>query len=230
MSSSSAWYAKDARFSDVMAGNPFRDFLRVSPELPFERGDHLFRQGTPATHLHVIAVGQVKLSVATASGHERVMAVVGPGDMLGEALMLDERVYRVDAVALTPTRSCIMNRDHLMQLATESPEFVVRFSSILATHLIGCRESLGHAFDPVKLRIARVVLDQAQRFGEPTQGAFVTLRTGLRHEEIASLASATRVTASVAIAELREVGLVEGTRGDYRVDVAGLAAYIDAEA
>jgi CRP/FNR family transcriptional regulator, cyclic AMP receptor protein len=227
---SPAWYAKDARFGDVMAGDPFRDFLRVCPDLPYERGDHLFRQGEPATHLHVIASGQVKLSLATATGHERVIAVVGSGDMIGEAFVLEERVYRVDAIAITQARSCVMSREHLMQLAQESPEFVVRFSSILATNLIRCRESLSHAFDPVKLRIAKVVLDQARRFGEPGDDGRVTLRTGLRHEEIASLASATRVSASMAIAELRDVGLVDGSRGEYRVDVAGLADYIEAEA
>jgi CRP/FNR family transcriptional regulator, cyclic AMP receptor protein len=229
MSASSAWFAKDARFGEVMAGDPFSDFLRVCPDLPYERGDHLFRQGEPATYLHVIATGQVKLSVATATGHERVIAVVGPGDLIGEAFVLDERVYRVDAVALTPTRSCIMGREHLVQLAQESPEFVVRFSAILATNLIRCRESLSHAFDPVKLRIAKVVLDQARRFGVPGDDGSVILKTGLRHEEIASLASATRVSASMTIAELRDLALVDGSRGEYRVDVPGLADYIEAE-
>lgn len=223
----SAWYAKDARFSEVMAGDPFHDFLRICPDIPHERGDYLFQQGAAATHLHVIASGQVKLAVVTATGHERVIAIVGPGDMIGEAFVLEERMYRADAVAITPTRSCVMGREHLMQLALESPEFVVRFSAILATNLIRCHESLSHTFDPVKLRIARVLLDQAQRFGEPTGASIVTLRTGLRHEEIASLASATRVTASMAIAELRDVGLIAGSRGEYRIEVAKLAAFIN---
>jgi CRP/FNR family transcriptional regulator, cyclic AMP receptor protein len=227
MSQVSPWYAKDARFGEVMEGNPFRDFLRICPDIPHQRGDYLFRQGAPATHLHVIASGQVKLSVATATGHERVIAVLGPGDMIGEAFVLEERVYRADAVAIAPTHACIMGREQLLQLAQESPEFVVRFSAILATNLVRCHEALGHAFDPVKVRVARVLLDQAQRFGEADAAGIATLRTGLRHEEIASLASATRVTASMAIAELREVGLVDGSRGEYRIDVGRLAAFIE---
>jgi CRP/FNR family transcriptional regulator, cyclic AMP receptor protein len=87
---------------------------------------------------------------------------------------------------------------------------------------------MSHTFDPVKVRIAKVLLDQAERFGEAEGAAGrVVLRTGMRHDEIASLASATRVSASMAIAELREIGLVTGSRGEYRIDVAGLAAYVE---
>jgi CRP/FNR family transcriptional regulator, cyclic AMP receptor protein len=223
-----AWFAKDTRFKEVMAGDAIQEFMRVCPEKPFARGEFLFHQGEVATHLHVIASGQVKLVVPTATGHERVIAVVGPDDMIGEAFVLDQRVYRVDAVALTPVRSCPMNHEDFTWLSLHSPDFVLRFSTILATSLVRCREVLSHTFDPVKVRIAKVLLDQAERFGQP-DGApgTVALRTGLRHDEIASLASATRVSASMAIAALREVGLVEGSRGQYRIDVPGLSAFVE---
>jgi CRP/FNR family transcriptional regulator, cyclic AMP receptor protein len=226
-----AWFAKGTGFKTVMGGDTMREFMRVCPERPYERGDYLFHQGESATNLHVIASGQVKLVVPTATGHERVIAVVGPEDMIGEAFVLDEPVYRVDAVAITPARSCPMNQEQFRQLSLHAPDFPLRFSTILATSLIRCREALGHAFDPVKIRIAKVLLDQAQRFGEGDERrGVVALRTALRHDEIASLASATRVSASLAIAELREIGLLEGTRGHYRLDVEGLAAYVEAGA
>jgi CRP/FNR family transcriptional regulator, cyclic AMP receptor protein len=223
-----AWFAKDTRFKEVMAGDAIVEFMRVCPERPYERGEFLFHQGAAATHLHVIAAGQVKLVVPTATGHERVIAVVGPDDMIGEAFVLEGRVYRVDAVALTPVRSCPMDHEQFTWLSLHAPDFVLRFATILATSLVRCREVMSHTFDPVKVRIAKVLLDQAERFGEAEGAAGrVVLRTGMRHDEIASLASATRVSASMAIAELREIGLVTGSRGEYRIDVAGLAAYVE---
>jgi len=223
-----AWFAKGTSFKEVMAGEALAAFMRVCPERPFERGEYLFHQGEPATSLHVIASGTVKLVVPTASGHERVIAVVGPEDMIGEAFVLDEPVYRVDAIAMTPVQSCPMNRAQFMQIVLRAPDFPLRFSTILATSLIRCREALAHTLDPVKVRIAKVLLDQARRFGRARDGSVVELETPLRHDEIASLASATRVSASLAIAELRDLGLLAGTRGRYRVDTAGLQEYADA--
>jgi CRP/FNR family transcriptional regulator, cyclic AMP receptor protein len=224
-----AWFARDTRFKEVMAGDAIQEFMRVCPERPFARGDYLFHQGESATHLHVIASGQVKLVVPTATGHERVIAVVGPEDMIGEAFVLDQRVYRVDAIALTPVRSCPMDHEQFTWLSLHAPDFVLRFATILATSLVKCREVLSHTFDPVKVRIAKVLLDQAGRFGAPDGATgVVELRTGLRHDEIASMASATRVSASMAIAEFREIGLVEGSRGQYRIDLKGLADYVEA--
>ncbi len=221
------WYAQDTRFSELMPGPALGEFMRVCPERPFGRGEHLFREGEPATHLHVIAHGQVKLVNFTPAGHERVIAVVGPDDFIGEAFVIGTEHYQLDAVAITDVSSCPMNRDQFAQLALHAPAFTVRFAEILATSLVRCRELLSHSLDPVKRRVAKVLLDQARRFGEPEPGGdVVSLETELRHEEIASLASATRVSASTAIAELRELGIVEGSRGSYRVSLAGLEAYV----
>jgi CRP/FNR family transcriptional regulator, cyclic AMP receptor protein len=224
-----AWVARGTRFREIMKGDAMASFMRVCPERAFEPGDYLFRQGEPATQLHVIATGQVKLTVPTATGHERVIAVVGPEDMIGEAFVLEEPVYRVDAVALTEVQSCPMDHEQFLTLTLEAPDFVLRFTNLLATSLIRCREVLSHTFDPVKIRIAKVLLDQAKQFGSGADdpSGVVTLRTRLRHEDIASLASATRVSASMAIAELREIGVIDGSRGHYRIDVDGLSRYVD---
>ena len=150
-----AWIARGTRFKEIMKGDAMASFMRVCPERSFQPGDLLFRQGEPATELHVIATGQVKLTVPTATGHERVIAVVGPEDMIGEAFVFEEPVYRVDAVALTQVESCPMDHEQFLTLTLEAPDFVLRFTNLLATSLIRCREALSHTFDPVKVRTPR---------------------------------------------------------------------------
>lgn len=223
------WFAQGTRFSEVMAGDALREFMRVCPERPFAKGSYLFRQGDPATRMHVIAHGQVKLVTSTPEGHERVVAVVGPDDFIGEAFVLDTEHYLFDAVALTDVVACPMDHQQFTQLALHTPTFTVRFAQILATNLVRCRELLTHTLDPVKRRVAKVLLDQAERFGRPLDGAagdLVELVTQLRHDDFASLASATRVSASTAFAELRELGIVDGSRGRYRVACARLREYV----
>lgn len=65
------------------------------------RGEMLFSKGDPCAGFHVIMYGQVKLSLSTAQGGEKVLQIYGPGQTFGEAVMFLERPYPVHAQALS---------------------------------------------------------------------------------------------------------------------------------
>lgn len=98
---------------------------------------------------------------------------------------------------------------------------------MLADHLAHCRNLLGASFDPVKLRLVRVLLEQARHFGVPhSEPDWVRLDTDLTHEDIAALVTATRVAVSKGLSELRQEGMIEGERGRYRLNAPALAALL----
>jgi CRP/FNR family cyclic AMP-dependent transcriptional regulator len=156
-----------------------------------------------------------------ASGAERILAVCGPDDFIGETF-LQEPYYQVDAVALTATVTCPMSRDQFLELALRAPTFALSFSEILASQLLECRGQLSSAADSILQRLVRVLLEHSGRFGVATGNGWCDLDTELRHDELASIISATRVSVSTAFAELRERGAVEGSRGHYRVHLPSL--------
>ena len=107
-------------------------------------------------------------------------------------------------------------------MSLQAPNFVLTFAEILASHLFYCREQLSSSYAPVKVRVIKALLEQADRFGRPDDESWTLLSTELKHEELASMVTATRVSVSMAIAELREEGVLEGTRGEYRLDMPAL--------
>ena len=216
------WFVRDTEFSERLDVRDHQLFMRVCPKRHFGRGETIFRTGDPATSLHVIAEGQIKLVAAAPGGHERILAICGPDDFIGEAFLHETQRYRVDAVALTPAVTCPMSREQFLELALRAPTFSLSFAEILADQLFGCREQLSYAYDPIKQRLVRVLLEQTERFGNPSGGGWCDLHTELRHDELASMVSATRVSVSTAFAELREHGFVEGSRGRYRIHVPSL--------
>lgn len=221
------WFVRNTEFSARVDPRDHKTFMRVCPERRYERGATIFRTGDPATDLHVIAEGQVKLVAPAPGGHERILAICGLDDFVGEAFLREAQRYRADAVALTPVVTCPMNREQFLELALRAPTFTLSFAEILVEQLFGCRERLAYASDPVKQRLARALLEQAERFGRPSAGGWCELLTELRHDELAALISATRVSVSAAFAELRAHGFVEGSRGRYRVYVSGLQGALD---
>ena len=97
------------RVPELLAHAPlFRDLSREelarivagTTQLHAERGKVLFRRGDACGGLHIIAFGQVKLSVANAAGDEKVMQILGPGSSFGAAVMFADRPYPVTATAL----------------------------------------------------------------------------------------------------------------------------------
>ena len=68
----------------------------------------------------------------------------------------------------------------------------------------------------------------AVRFGDKAT-AKAHLKLDLTHEELAAFVGSTRVTVTNALGELRDLGLVEGTRGQYEIDIPALQAYIEAQ-
>jgi CRP/FNR family cyclic AMP-dependent transcriptional regulator len=174
--------------------------------------------------LHIIAGGQVKLVSQTACGSERILASCGPDDFIGEAFLTDEERYRADAVALTETATCPVSCNQFLEMSRQTPRFALSFAEILASHLFYCRQQLSDAFDPVKVRLAKSLLDMAGRFGEPLEGGdWFDLRLDLKHEELAFLVSATRVSVTMAFTELCDEGLVRGSRGHYLLNIPALA-------
>ena len=91
---------------------------------------------------------------------------------------------------------------------------MLSFAEILASHLFHCRDQL----------LVGALLEQTERFGHPLQDGWYELHTELRHDELALMIRATRVSVSMAFAELRERGLIEGSRGVYRIHVMSLKA------
>jgi CRP-like cAMP-binding protein len=218
------WFVTDTGFDAYVGAHDKMVFMRVCPEHPYERGEAIFREGDAAEHLHVVARGRIKLVRYTPDGRERILAIVGPDDLIGEAFLSDDADYRADAVAMTDAVTCPMSRGQFQQLALQAPTFTLAFAEILAKNMFRCRDRLAGGTAPIKVRLAQTLLEQARRFGhaDETDPAWLQLDTPLRHEELAGLVGATRVSVSTAVAELRRDGILEGTRGRYRMHAPAL--------
>lgn len=217
------WLLNNTDFYKRISKEDLELFRRICPRQHYRKGSHIFRSGDPATELHLIEEGQVKLMSFTPKGKARILAICSHADFIGEAFLREENRYSADAVAMTEVSICPISRTQFLQLAEESATFALTFSEILADQLFYCRNQLGGTFDPVKLRVVKLLLQQTQQFGRALDGTgWHELNTELTHDDIASMVTATRVAVSKAFSKLQRDGLVEGRRGHYRLNVPAL--------
>jgi CRP-like cAMP-binding protein len=213
------WFVKHTGFGSRLSKADFAIFLEVCPDRSYRKGEVIFRAGDGASHLHIVAQGQVKLVAPTASGNERILTVCGPQDFMGEAFLAEDARYGADAVALSDAITCPVSREQFLELAQRAPKVTLVFAEVLTSQLFYCREQLSGSYAPVKMRVIKTLIDQTIRFGQPLAKGWYELHTELKHEEIAAMITATRVSVSMAIAELRQEGAVKGTRGHYHLNL-----------
>ncbi len=77
------------------------------------KGGVLFREGDPGDRLYVLEKGKIKLGTASTDGRDALLAIVGPGEMIGELSLFDPGPRAASATALTDVAARELGHDAL---------------------------------------------------------------------------------------------------------------------
>ncbi|MGV1008474.1 MAG: Crp/Fnr family transcriptional regulator [Dermatophilaceae bacterium] len=171
-----------------------------------ERGDILFREGDPGDALFVIGEGKVKLGRTSSDGRENLVAILGPGEMFGELSLFDPGPRTMTATAVAETQLMGLGNDSLTSLLSGRPEVAKSLLAALAKRLRRTNEHLADlVFTDVPGRVAKALLDLANRFGRPVEEG-IMVSHDLTQEELAQLVGASRETVNKALADFATRG------------------------
>jgi CRP/FNR family transcriptional regulator len=171
-----------------------------------ERGDVLFREGDPGDALFVIGEGKVKLGRTSSDGRENLVAILGPGEMFGELSLFDPGPRTMTATAVAETQLMGLGNDSLTTLLSGRPEVAKSLLAALAKRLRRTNEHLADlVFTDVPGRVAKALLDLANRFGRPVEEG-IMVSHDLTQEELAQLVGASRETVNKALADFATRG------------------------
>jgi len=166
-----------------------------------ERGDVLFHEGDQGDRLYVIGEGKIKLGRSSSDGRENLVAILGPGEMFGELSLFDPGPRTMTATAVAETQLLGLGNDSLTGLLTGRPEVAKALLAALAQRLRRTNEHLADlVFTDVPGRVAKALLDLAERFGRPVEEG-VMVSHDLTQEELAQLVGASRETVNKALAD-----------------------------
>lgn len=185
------------------------------------RGQLLFYEGDPGDSLLVVVDGSLKAVSASPHGEELLLAVMGPGDVVGELAVADRGSRSATIAALTDTVVLRIPRDALLDVAATSPAL----AQALLVSLAGIvRRLTGEAADLVFLdvprRVAKLLL------GMRTAGTD-TVRTPLTQTELAERIGASRQSLNAALQVFQRRGWVRvGAHGVEVRDAEALRRFV----
>jgi CRP-like cAMP-binding protein len=210
-------------FWELLSPEERRVLRALGRDKEYPSGATICVEGEPATHVFILLNGLVKILSVTEDGREAVLALRGPGDLVGE--VAGETAGRRNATirAVATVHALIVGFD--------------RFRSFLDTHQGG-----SHAYRRVMTRrwsdadttlrirpvtsgaqrLAGLLLGLADRLGRQVNGV-IEVTLPLSQEELASLAGTSRATVARALSNWRARGLIRtGQRHLTLIDLPGL--------
>ncbi|HMN37648.1 MAG TPA: Crp/Fnr family transcriptional regulator [Hyphomicrobium sp.] len=119
----------------LFAGLPETTLCRLAKEpspLNLDRGTFLFQQEHPASDVHVILQGWIKLFRMDETGTETTIRMAGAGDILGHDDLLLHQCHQMCAEAVSTARILILDGKKLAQYMRRDPAMALRVAASLA--------------------------------------------------------------------------------------------------
>jgi CRP/FNR family transcriptional regulator, cyclic AMP receptor protein len=173
------------------------------------RGQRLFDEGDPGDRLYLVVDGKVKLTRTAPDGRESLVSVHGAGDMFGELAMFDPTYRTSTATAITDARLASIAHQDLRQVLMTRPAVSLLLLKALAQRLRRVTETNTNLiFTDVPGRVAKALLELADKFGMPTEDG-IQVSHDLTQEELAQLVGASRETVNKALADFATRGWIQ---------------------
>lgn len=182
-------------------------------------GAFLLRQGEPATHVLTLVAGRVKVLRRSLDGDVLVLAVRGPGEILGDISVLggDDRSATVIAIDPCETRTIPADRFLVLVRSLGLERGLLRHAMSRIREGETWRAEI--AALPAGPRLVRTLLRLA------TPGPDMPVDVGLDQTELGQAAGLSRSTVALELARLRDRGLIATARRRIIItDVNGLRA------
>ncbi|HEY8292824.1 MAG TPA: Crp/Fnr family transcriptional regulator [Thermomicrobiales bacterium] len=146
---------------------------RMAPRR-YPRGAIIFSEGEPATALHLVGDGTVRIVKRSPNGREQTLLFADAGETFAEIPIFDHGPYPAGAEAFTDTLIYALPAADVLHLLRTVPAFAESALAIFSSrnrHLTEIVENL--AFRPVIGRVAQTLLDDPHEQTQTQMAAMV---------------------------------------------------------
>lgn len=204
-------------FLESLTESELESFRALGRVRSYPRGTALFHERQASDHVVGLLAGRVKIVCMSDEGREVVLAVRGPGDLLGELSAIDGDPRSATAVALEPVEGVVVPTARFHEFLEQHGRVGLVLMRTISRRLrdsdlkrleFGSQDSMG--------RVAARLAELAERFGEPVADG-VRIDLPITQEELAGWTGCSREAVSKALQTMRALGWVETGRREVLV-------------
>jgi CRP-like cAMP-binding protein len=160
--------------------------------------------------------GLLKASIAAPAGGERILAILGPGSVVGELSMIDGGPRSASVTALRDSKLSFVGRTAFAAFGESRPDLYRHVATLLSRRLRDTDDALvATNFLSVKARVARALLSLAEAFGRDIGQGRILIRQKVSQSDLAAMAGIARENVSRVLNDWGSRSLVTRLAGYY---------------
>jgi CRP/FNR family transcriptional regulator, cyclic AMP receptor protein len=193
-------------------------FAKARP-LSLKADQTLFMAGDEGDGCYRVEEGLLKASIAAPAGGERILAILGPGSVVGELSMIDRGPRSASVTALRDSKLSFVGRSAFEAFGQSRPELYRDVATLLAQRLRDTDNALvATNFLSLKGRLARALLSLAEAFGQDIGQGRILIRQKVSQSDLAAMAGIARENVSRVLNDWTSRSLVRRLAGYYCLD------------
>jgi CRP/FNR family transcriptional regulator, cyclic AMP receptor protein len=210
-------------FLEALTPEEAADLRASGRERHYDAGVALFHEGDDAGSVIVLLAGRAKLTVPLSSDREVIVAVRGPGDLLGELAALVDAPRSATVATIEPVDALIVSGSAFAAFLDRNARVGLVILRLVAERLLYADlQQAQFATHDVVGRVAHRLVELTDRFGVETADGIV-LDVPLSQEELAGWTGASREAVNKALQVLRSLHMIQtGRRRLTVLDADGL--------
>ncbi|HBW36767.1 Crp/Fnr family transcriptional regulator [Desulfosporosinus sp. BICA1-9] len=179
------------------------------------KGHYLFHQGDLTGTIFLIKSGKLKLVQNAEDGHETILDICGPGEVLGELSLYQEQKEHSSAIAMEEACICCFSKIQFESLIKQDPSFALRIINYLGQKrydniLNSEKESRG----TVKEKLLRLFYSLAEQYGRKLPNSTM-IDLIITQQELADMIGSSRVMVIQALNVLKEANIIDRKKRYY---------------
>jgi len=176
----------------------------------------LFFAGEEGDGCYRVDESMLKASVIEPGGGERILAVLGPGSVVGELSMIDGAPRSASVIALSESKLGFVSRSTFEAFGRSRPELYRHLTTLLAHRLRYTNDTVAAtSFLSVKGRVARAILTLADEFGRDVGQGRIVIQQKVSQGDLAAMAGTARENVSRVLHDWTNRSLMSRFAGHY---------------
>jgi CRP-like cAMP-binding protein len=174
----------------------------------FAKTDVVFHQGESADKVFFIESGAIKVTVINKQGKEAIIAILEPGDFVGEACISNGATIRIATASATePSTLLVIEKKEMLRAIQAEKEFAQQFITYMLKRSLKIEADLvDQLFNSTEKRLARALLLLAH-YGK--EGRPEKVISAISQESLAELVGTTRSRVNFFMNKFRKLGFIQ---------------------
>ncbi len=169
----------------------------------------VFFQGEPSDSLYMVLKGSVKVTGASEEGGEKILDILGPGEIFGELAMLDGYPRSATVTTCEPSEMASISRNDFRNFVASRPEILWKLMEALCERL---RKTSGSMVEmsskEVPYRLLAALHQLTEKYGQvAADGTRVMSQFGV--QDLAAMVGSNREVVSRLLHKYEAEGLIE---------------------